>query len=196
MNCRLNIKNPDYQLSWELGHFGWVQAIFILCSKISPNLACDITLRVHNINDQSTVPPLRSSLALVIALKRPCLLTSFDHSLLNDVFGSGSLWHLENGIGTWVADVMNDKEGHPFPGQFFQTGGWPPARAPRLLPLEHVLSGLTKLTVEIAKNWTIISMINKSKCCVFKILSIFANVLTHYEEEDFFRMWLDILSPI
>ena len=34
----------------------------ILFSENSPNLTCDIKLRVHNINGQSTVPPLHSSM--------------------------------------------------------------------------------------------------------------------------------------
>jgi hypothetical protein len=35
---------------------------FILCSKKCPNLTCYITsIRVHNINGQSTIPPLRFS---------------------------------------------------------------------------------------------------------------------------------------
>ena len=47
-----------------LGHFGWVQVvIFILCSEYSFNLTgCYITLMVHNINGQSTVPQLHSIL--------------------------------------------------------------------------------------------------------------------------------------
>ena len=59
---------------------------------------------------------------------------------------------------TWVADIMNNKEGHPFPGQLFQIGGWTPHG---LLPLEHVFSSLTKLIVEIAKIRTIAFMINE-----------------------------------
>ena len=40
--------------------------IFILCGENSPNFTCHTTLRVHNINNQSTVPPLRSSLLVCI----------------------------------------------------------------------------------------------------------------------------------
>ena len=35
---------------------------FHFCSENSPNLTCYITSRVHNINCQSTIPPLRSFL--------------------------------------------------------------------------------------------------------------------------------------
>ena len=66
-SCRLTTKNPDYQLGWailaECRQLDNHNAIFILCSENFPNLTCYITLTVHNINGQSTVPPLHSSLS-------------------------------------------------------------------------------------------------------------------------------------
>ena len=58
-SCRLTTKNSDYQIGWAI-----LTAIFILPSENSPNLTCYLTLRVHNINDTSIVPPLGSSLLL------------------------------------------------------------------------------------------------------------------------------------
>ena len=72
-------KMEELQIDHQKGHFGPVRAgsfivlilsqmpinlIFILHSKNSPSLAFYMTLRVHIINSQSTVPPLRSSLSL------------------------------------------------------------------------------------------------------------------------------------
>jgi hypothetical protein len=75
-NCRLSTETPDYFPTW-LGCFGSKQAAgypklqfsFYVFSGNSPNLTCYIKLRVHSINGQSTIPPLRSSLIFSIYIK-------------------------------------------------------------------------------------------------------------------------------
>ena len=65
-NCRLTTKNSDYQFGWAILTACRqlpINPIFILPSEnYSPNLTCYLTLRVHNINGPSTVPPLCPSL--------------------------------------------------------------------------------------------------------------------------------------
>ena len=72
-------KTPDYQLGWAV----WA----VLCGGKSPNLPCYITSRVHIIESQSRVPPIRSflvkndksALAKVKAFNFTIFLTSLDH---------------------------------------------------------------------------------------------------------------------
>ena len=61
--CRMSTETPKYQLGWAV--LAVSRPLDNLKSNlhfISPNLNQYITLRVHIINSQSTVPPLRSSL--------------------------------------------------------------------------------------------------------------------------------------
>ena len=62
----LTTQNSDYQLGWailaECRQLDTHKHIFHFMSWNSPYLTCYITLRVHNINGQSTVPPLHFSL--------------------------------------------------------------------------------------------------------------------------------------
>jgi hypothetical protein len=68
-NCRLTTKSPDFQLSWAIlaqcRHSYTHKHNFHLCSENSRNLECSIQL-VNNMNDKSTVSPLRSSLPMWI----------------------------------------------------------------------------------------------------------------------------------
>ena len=59
-------------------------AVFILCIENSRNLDCYITLRVHSINGQSTVPPLCSSLILHINYEE---FIFFQNSMLKGKWG-------------------------------------------------------------------------------------------------------------
>ena len=65
-NSRLTTKNPDSQLGWDIlaecRQLVTHTTTLILCSENSLNLPVTLTLRIHNINGQSTVPPLHSSL--------------------------------------------------------------------------------------------------------------------------------------
>ena len=66
-NCRLTHKTSDYQVGWAIlaeckqldTHKHNFQFMYGKFSQ--PYLLCYITLRVHYINGQYTVPPLRSS---------------------------------------------------------------------------------------------------------------------------------------
>ena len=65
-DCRLTTKNSDYQHCWAILDLDSLQVlintIFTLSSENAPNLTCRILLQVPNINFQSKVPLLHSSL--------------------------------------------------------------------------------------------------------------------------------------
>ena len=93
-NCRLSTETPDCQLGWAFWASSWLldtlkYATFILCSKNCPKLACYITSRLHNINSQSTIPSLRSSLVKTIGYLVPAF---FMHITLYGVCCKCCLW--------------------------------------------------------------------------------------------------------
>ena len=69
-NCRLSIETPDYQFGWAVQDP--LNATYIFCSDNSPNLTCYVTLRVHIINDLSTIPSLRSNEDYLLLQKVGC----------------------------------------------------------------------------------------------------------------------------
>ena len=67
-NCRLAAKTPNYQLGWailaECRQFDILKRNFLFMYIIKLLTTLPVTRAHYNINAQSTVPPLRSSLPL------------------------------------------------------------------------------------------------------------------------------------
>ena len=86
--CRLSIEIPNYQAILEANRM----LDTLKHNFPSFNRTCYITLRVHIINSQSTVPPLCSSLSSTIDFNALSKSTHLDNQKMNPIQVHNHIW--------------------------------------------------------------------------------------------------------